>query len=770
MNAPLNRKIGATVQGNAFVFPSNIVPQDKKEFEVWKKSWSDAIYNYSGLCFKDENERNYRAAKGVIREEDFEYITKLYADASHPDWIMPAKLMGVNSIARILNDIIGTADQEGFSFYAAVTNNQAITKKLDDLVEEQTQKLTRWVRQKAGVTEKLGAPVVEGDDLLPVKESDIESNNMLTYQQKKEKNISKALKYLIEDKKNYLAYKFIHQGLYSLLVSGKFAFRADVAFSNPVAYFIDSRSLVYELDSASPFIHKGRFAGHYFWMTPQEVKDKCPDMSSEDVKYVDEMQSNFVAGTIGANSSYWNVNKTLNCLYFNGMYQQWKGLKKRWCKIKVNKYDDKNPFVNFVSDNERKDFLEQVKKGKLNGDDITFEQREYTVKYECMRIGEKVYYDCRECPNQLVDGDFPQECELDIIGVVDDIPPVVSLMVPIEEMKLQCYYALQLLINQPSGKIMVVDEATEEDEPGNLYRMKIFKVYKINTRKEGEQQIPGATPMAPKEVDMTMSDAINQIMRLIQFLDMSLLSMVGLNPAFMGGVKSGQGAEVTQLSHQSAERALQPYYFTFYTTVEMILQRLCDLMPVAWGDEEIIRYWAGDEGADFFALSSDDRMDKYGVFIKNNVSGNAQKKMLFDLAAKLLPTQTEPDLIFSLVDMFSADSSAEAREILKKGVDTMKKIKDKADAQRDKELQLKEQEIGVLKQSKEAAVEGAQKTVLGKTQMEQEGETERTKLKIQHDEDKQIVKYKNDIAEAVATGILESEKKKHEKSLETAEK
>lgn len=735
--------------------PSDIIPEDEKELEKWMKAWSDFLYRYGNLCLDYNDIDNFRHAQGILDEAEFEHITKLYCNPKSKR-VLPVRIPKVNALPRIINDIIGRADEHNLTWNVSVVNEEAVEAKLEKLADRQTEDVTRFVRQQSGLDIALGRPLVEGDDLMPVNPADMEERTISTFHQENEKNVSKALKYLLNKKTANFRYKLVHQGLYNYAITGKLAFDTMIDLDDPNLEPIDSRVLVYDRESVSPFIQKGRFCGYYFGLTTQQAIDRCPNLTPDEVNDVQEMARMFKTNALDE-SFHWFKHPTYHSLYLNGMKQYWKGLRKKLVKLSPNPYDADNPHIHFVSEKYRKDFEKQVEKGQIDGTDVTFEYRYFNVWFECTRLTENVRYQMREMPNQLMDDDEPSEQDGPICGVVDDIPSIIELTKALDNLRIEAFTTISRLTNQAVGKVLIVDSATEDDDEDNLYNMMAFRYYKINTAREGEMQ-NGRQPMQPKEIDLSLSAAVSDIMRWISFIDQQILIITGLNEQYMGGVKSDQGLGVTQLSNQSAQRALQPYFATFYTVVEQTLQRVCDLMRPAWAGKTVTRHWMGDKMAEWFSMSpeTDWHNDKYGIFLQNTVMDDKRHEFMVQMASQLLPIAKDPDLALAVIKMFNSDSAAEAEQIFENGIAAMKKLQAEEQRLRQAEIDSQNQTVAAQEQGRAATEKDKNETTLRKTEMEQKGAMDRLIYQTTHDLKSTQMDHDNVINEKIADKILEN--------------
>lgn len=748
-----DKKAKNTQSPETLTFPSDIVPSNPAEEKKWAQQYADAIIQYGHACFNKKDNENFKYAQGNIPLSEFDHITKLYANPDNKRFnkVLPAKIRQVNAIAHMLNRIMGKVDAEDITFTASVVNEDAVSHKLEELSDDLAEKLARLARQTSDVSTLLGRDLIEGDSAMEVDIEELEKANLTTWQQENEIQVSKALQYLMKKKTNYLKYKFCHQGLYGYMCTGKMAFDTLIDLDEPNAQHIDPRFLIWDRSNNSPFIQHGRFAGYYYNGTPTEILDRCPTLEKSEVEYLDEISSGFKSGTLKGESPEYYIDDEVNMIHMNCYKLYWKALKRVRIKTTPNRFDEDNPHVHFVSDEEVID--------EAAGE--TEEFRYMTVLYECEKLGGKIYYQCREMPGQFIPNDTPFERELPIAGIIDENPCILDLVKPLQNLRVQCFYAIERLVGQAKGKILIVDEAIEENSQQNLYNMMAFSVYKVNTAKEGDMQMYNGQSgyLAPKEVDMGLSAAVTDLMRMVAFIDQNMFMITGINEPSQGIVKSDQGLGVTQNALEAAQLTLQPYYSVYYTVVEMVLQNLCNLMRPAWSGVEKTAYFLGDKGFEFFALKPDSNwhLDQYGIFVENSVGGNQTKKLMMDMASQLLPISKDPEMALAILKMFNSKSAAEAEAIFTAGVKALQKLKERSEQMALEQQNAAVQANAAVGQEKNSIEHEKNMIVLAKTELEQKGETLRKKMELEGSLEEQSVDYQNLMNTKIVDKLLQTQ-------------
>lgn len=722
---------------------SNVVPADKDLQKQWAKDCVDYVVLNAQLCYNQRDIENIRYANGTVPESDFDYVTKLYVNPNLPDRVLPARIRQVNSIAHLLNKAEGKYTAEELDYTVSVINREGYEEKIDEVSKIAAEKLARFARQKNGINDVLGQPIDVLDVIQPEDIEKIKQIDFKKYQTESEINLSKGLHWLLTDTMKGMQYKLTNQLLHYYFVTGKMGVDTYKGLEDPEADVIPPEYLIYDLNSTSPFIHKGRYAGYYYSATPQELIDKCPELTEEDVEYLNGLMETFrvKGGKImfeedWVNGCNWYIER--DTLYIDCYKIYWKALK--WVKAKItpNKLDEDNPHVHFVGDDDV----------KRPGD--KYEQRCTNTIWSCNKLG-GIYYQCREIPNQIVSEDAPSERELPLKGIVDERPCLVDLLKPLESMKINAFYSIDRLVGQAKGKILIIDEATEENPMENHYNMMAYSVYRVNSAKEGDMQLNGGQIIQPKEIDMGLSQAVSDLMRFIQFLDQTMLLITGLNEGYMGIINSNTGLGTQQQAIQQAQMSLYPYISTWYNVVQSVLQEMCNLMPICWKDSDKVKYYIGDRGTNYFALKTDTNwyLNRYGLVVQNKIKMQQQKNLLVQTAQQLLPTTNDPNFALALIKMVNSQSVAEAEEILEKGVLAINKLK----AEQDKMAQ---ENAMAQRQADAERMQVESELEMRKINMPLEVEIQRGKnemavleQKLRHKEDEQDVKFKQEIKKSV---------------------
>lgn len=732
---------------------------------AWATQFGNAMINYGRTNLIGRDQYLYSYANAMVGEGEFTHITDLYAGDFGK--ALPAYIRQVNQIPAIINRIVGEADATGLKYSVSVINTEAVNEKMDRFANEAAAKLTKYARQQGGVSKILGAPV-DPQDEWSLENEDFEKMSFNNYQTDEEVMVKRGLDYLMRKPDLAIKYKFSHQGLRNYITTGKMAFEVCADVSDPNIVPIDSRDLFYILNSNSPFIQHGMGAGRYFAATPQELINMMPEMAADEVEKLRTLALNYQGGMMGGELISQNgcfqvrMRNKVQYLYLHCWRFKFMATKRVRVKVIENKYDLDNPHLKYVDD-------------KDNDPNASYEYRYVEEQWEGYRYGNNNWYQLRPVPGQHLVGDYVDKKTLDIVGLVDPNPSLAQLAQPFESLRIQVFYAIERLMAQVQGKIMVVDEANESDNADNAYNMKVYSIYRYNSAKEGDQQLVGVNGAKnlnkPEVLDLGLSNAINDLLRFVAFLDQNIAQITGINGARKGEIKSDTGLGQMEQSSAASAMTTQPYFTAYYTVVGMVLEKLCEVMQRCWAGKDIVKYFLGEQGMELLNLMKETEweLSRYGVFIENGARDEIVKQKIENLAMQLMPIAAEPNLALALVKMMNTDSAKEAERVFEKGIEAMNKLKAQQDknagaAQQAQAALLKEQEDNKNLREKIKAMAAENVAKINK-----EAKLEDTEMRLEHKANEQTVKKSDKIDEMLAQHEIQKDLQPEEVS-EMAEK
>lgn len=249
-----------------------------------------------------------------------------------------------------------------------------------------------------------------------------------------------------------------------------------------------------------------------------------------------------------------------------------------------------------------------------------------------------------------------------------------------------------------------------------------------------------------------MSNAINDLLRFVQFLDINVDAITGINGARRGEIKSDTGNGQMEQAQAASAMQTTPYFTTHYTVVGMVLEKVCEQMQRSWGGKDIVKTFLGQNGMELLNLMSKSEwnLHRYGLFIENGANDEAVKDRIYNLAQALMPIQTSPDLALALIKIVNADSSKEAERIFEHAVKAMNLINERGAKSQQEQAAMQQQLLQSQEENKnlreKIKADGAKAVAM----VNKSAKLEDTEMKQEFKMDEQHVKKVNDMDLMVA--------------------
>ena len=256
-------------------FPRQNIPAVEKT-EEWHKKNVDAVLSYhkdytAFVDSKKKDHENYLIASGEFNHKQYEYLTDMYGLTA------PARFVNYPMIMPKLDLLAGELISQELLFSVEVVNRNAVRKKNEEKITMASEVLLRPIRREIEQVLKMPIPDENlGQEVPP----DIERFKKMKFRNAIEENAHVGISYCI--KKWDLKQSF-KRGFYDLGITGKEFFRTFVKNGDPYAERIDPRSMIYDLDADKESLQDAKYAGIENWFTVNEILDKYPELSTEQV-------------------------------------------------------------------------------------------------------------------------------------------------------------------------------------------------------------------------------------------------------------------------------------------------------------------------------------------------------------------------------------------------------------------------------------------------------------------------------------------------------
>ena len=743
------------------VKPGNMIPDgDKEQKENWAHQMSDYMARSAYWCYNYEQDiLPVLYALGQIPLSEFDHITSLHVgeDKNGQRLELPAVIGKFNYILAHVQKMIARALSADNKFVASVSDEEGIIDKLDTMAEKAADELTRYIRQQAQLAQKAGTPIERGDDVQPVDIEKVMNMKFTTELADSEIAVTKGLAALMSDKDLFLLHKLIHQVLFNYLCNGKCAGEMCIRRGNPDINPIPSAQLIYSKDLNSPFLQHGNYGGYWCMLTSNEILAHCPGLTKQQIKVIDERLKSFGANTWDgydnlpewqkwwfqkSGSDVWgNMCQDRMAVFFN----YFRGIKMQKAIVRPNLLDKDNPFVEWIEDGDERQPNEE------EGEYFSEEPRPDII-WKDVKIGDLFHYKTEEMEGHE---------NLPIIGFIDFVPSPVQMLMSPQRLLTEVIYTMERLMAQIKGNIMIIDEADSDNNPNDLYNMLAHGIMRINSSKEEPNTGSQAGGGGVRTKDMGGSSGFADLFRMFTMLQQMILQLIGSNETAVGMVKSEQTVGATQNSMMQAQLSQQATFDKWFTVYEMFGQGLADMLKSAWAGNEKNIILNGLGGMDYYKIKKGDLdpSNKHKITINNSVKSDERMAMILGMAKQLLPIAEDPQMALGLIKIADAGSSTEALQILEKMTVELRKYQEKMKAN-----EASQQQAMMVSKQKLAETEASNldKELASKEKIAAQheiAETERTAMKLKHEQDKQEVEHDLGIKEKLFDEVLGSQQK-----------
>jgi len=651
-------------------FPKQFIPDNEKD-ESWCEKNIDAIVkslekgDVSGVVGESERDAsNYRIYNGEINEEDYAYVTDQYKStapatmANHPITRNKVDLLCNEDLSRPIDKSVYAVNME-----AALRKEQfKVSLVANDLLKE----------VNSQVEDEFGMELEMDNKEFPIPD-DIDLFMKFQYKEIIEESIHDGLDYLIH---KHGMKKIFQEGMRDLLVTAKEFYKVYIKDGDPHVRRVDPRAFVYDKSVESDFLDNAQWAGEERWLAVNEVIDEYRDeLSEEDVRELEEMR-----GATPDSISKWNdkfnwVNlEDDRSVKIRVISAEWKSIKSLKFKISENKYNPDQPFQKLVGDRYK----------KRKGDHI--ETKCVDDIWEGTKIGGKVLVNCRRRPNQVRSVDDAGSTSLSYVGVVYNHTTgkptsLVDTLRHVQMLYNIVMYNIELTMARAGGKAVVYDVSQMPTNLGMdmqevMYHLKNDGIIPINTRDEGGDT---ASFNQFQQVDFTMSNSIQQLINLKMMLEQTAGQISGVSPQREGAVEQYEYVGNVQRSVTQSSISTAGWFFSHNEVKKRVLERLANLMKLAWAGGKRAAFIFGDAGYKFLNILPDVALNDYGIFLGDSGRDDSLKQQVQGMSQSAL--QSGSISLLDALKVLKSDTMTEAQHVLEKGLEAMQEQQAQAQSQ-----------------------------------------------------------------------------------------
>ena len=750
-------------------FPRQLL-SDKEKDKKWCEQNLDAMAPYiaqhnNSLYVNDRYRdiRNYQAYHGHFDPKDYEHVTDQYGTP------FPARMTNYNIIAPKIDLLTSEELRRPLETKVSSINKSAINRKEDIKVGLVAEAILSEVKKE--VNQVMGMDITENTMGMEIPD-DIEAFMRYTYKEAIEETIEDGLSYL---KERHRWKDLFRNGFRDLLVTGKVFYKTEIVNGDPTVRKIDPRNIAFDSSIESDYLDNAQWVVEQRWLGINQILDEYGDeMTKEDIVELEKMRH------IASGDELAHYNSNLDWIQYDSstgvkirlIHGEWKSIRAIKVKISPNKYDPDNPFRKMVKDTYKARKGEEIETKYV--DDI----------WEGTKIGGRIVVNCRRRPNQVRSVDDAGATPLSYTGCNHNlssgrVTSLVDVLKHIQMLYNVVMYHIELTLSRAGGKAVVYDVSQMPSNIGMdmqtvLYHIKNDGIIPINSRDEGADT---ARFNQFQQVDFTLSNSVQQLMNLKLMLEQTAGQVCGISPQREGAVSQYEAVGNVQRTVLQSNLVTEGWFFQHSEVKKRVIEKICNLMKIAWADGKKAGYILGDGGFKMLNVFPDVALNDYGIYITEGGKEDAIKQAITQLSQAAL--QSGNIDLLNVIKVLKSETLTEAEHVLENGIKEMqeqsKAAQDaqmqvqeaqaqEAQAQRDHELNLKELDVQGKVQAAEKLNEG--KIAVANIQADLEANITSDKLKASIDKEAVQSEYKNDMEDKK----LQHDKEKSDKDREIKKK
>jgi len=641
--------------------PSMVV-SDKEKNDEWCLQVLEAITSYMSVSeghYKSSrvnDVRNYQIYNGVLNQADYTYITEQYGLA------YPARLVNYPIITPKIDLLVGEEIRRPLDMKVTTVNKEAVVRKYDHKIELTMKSLLDEFHEE--VKEKMHIDIRQQGDGMPVPE-DIDTYMKYNYREMVEETAQDGLEYVVN---RYNLKDVFREGFRDLLITSKEFYKTGVRNGDPHARRIDPRSIIYDTSMHSDYLDDAQWVGEERWLSVNEINDEFKDsLTKEDLIDLDSMRNIYSGGDHGYNDSFnWVETGQGKETRIRVVSAEWKSLRSIKFKVSENKYDENRPFRKMVKDTYK----------KRKGDVI--ETKWVDDVWEATYIGGKILVSAQRRSNQVRSVDDPGKTPLSYVGCIKGNTtgaPVslVGLLDNIQMLYNIVIYQIELAMARSGGKAVVYDVSQLPTNLGMdmqtvLYHLKTDGIIPINSKDEGNQ-VNSFNQF--QQIDFTLSQSVQQLINLKMMLEEMAGNISGVTRQREGAVGQYEMVGNVQRSVVQSATITESWFYSHAETKQRVLERLCNLMKVAWAGGKKAGMILGDGAYKFLNVMPDIALQDFGIYVGDAGKDDSMKQVVQQMAQASL--QSGAIDLLGVIKVLKADTMTEAEKVLEQGMDEMKK-------------------------------------------------------------------------------------------------
>jgi hypothetical protein len=739
--------------------PSMVIA-DKEKNDEWCEQVLNAITSYMASdgghysSSRTRDIRNYQIYNGELNQSDYKYITEQYG------LTYPARLVNYPIITPKIDLLIGEELRRPIDMKVTTVNKAAVIRKQDYKVSLMMRELLDDFHQE--MRETMNVDVKEEGQGIPVPE-DIETYMKYNYREMIEETAQDGLEYISN---RYNLKDVFKEGFRDLLVTSKEFHKVSIQNGDPYVRRVDPRNIIFDSSAHSDYLDDCSWVGEERWISVNEINDEFKDsLTTKDLEELDKMRNLYAGGDLNEYNSNleWIDAGHGRETRIRVVTAEWKSLRTIKFKLSDNKYDPNRPFRKMVKDTYRKRKGDRIETKWV--DDI----------WEATKIGGKILVNARRRDNQVRSVDNPGKTPLSYVGCIKgntsgSPASIVDLLDNIQMLYNIVVYQIELAMARSGGKAVVYDVSQLPTNVGMdiqqvLYHLKTDGIIPINSKDEGNQM---SSFNQFQQIDFTLSQSVQQLINLKVMLEDMAGQISGVTRQREGAVEKYEYVGNVQRSVVQSSTITESWFYSHAEVKQRVLERLCNLMKVAWAGGKKAGMILGDGAYKFLNVMPNVALQDFGVYVGDSGKDDAMKQVVQQLAQSALQAGSV-DLL-GVIKVLRADTMTEAEKVLEQAMSEMQKQQEVAMQQQ----QQAQQAAAEAEQAKfQAEAQLKQMDNEAKIQVAKIGSDSRlqvAKIQAEVDRDLHDTKERNEMDKKAADYYIDRKNRESEANLQKEEK
>jgi len=395
--------------------------------------------------------------------------------------------------------------------------------------------------------------------------------------------------------------------------------------------------------------------------------------------------------------------------------------------------------------------------------------------WEATKIGGKILVNARRRDNQVRSVDNPGKTALSYVGCVKgntsgSPASIVDLLDNVQMLYNIVVYQIELAMARSGGKAVVYDVSQLPTNVGMdiqqvLYHLKTDGIIPINSKDEGNQM---SSFNQFQQIDFTLSQSVQQLINLKVMLEDMAGQISGVTRQREGAVEKYEYVGNVQRSVVQSSTITESWFYSHAEVKQRVLERLCNLMKVAWAGGKKAGMILGDGAYKFLNVMPDVALQDFGVYVGDSGKDDAMKQVVQQLAQAALQAGSV-DLL-GVIKVLRSDTMTEAEKVLEQAMSEMQKQQEVAMQQQ----QQAQQAAAEAEQAKfQAEAQLKQMDNEAKIQVAKIGSDSRlqvAKIQAEVDRDLHDTKERNEMDKKAADYYIDRKNRESEANLQKEEK